>query len=38
VFSRLQSRREDRRAAASEVVAIAVDEDQIGESNFSLVL
>ena len=38
VFSRFQSRQEDRRAAASEVVAIAVDEDQIGESYFSLVL
>ena len=42
LFQRLQSRREERHSlassAADEVVAVAVDDSQLGESNFSLVL
>lgn len=38
LFQRLQSHREDRRLAAEEVVAVAVEDNQLGESNFSLVL
>lgn len=37
-FQSIHSRREDRRAAEDEIVAVAVGDDQLGESNFSLVL
>ena len=38
LFSRMQNRREDRRVAREEVVAVAVEDTQLGESNFSLLL
>jgi len=38
LFRNMQNRREDRRVAREEVVAVAVEDEQLGESNFSLVL
>lgn len=38
LFQRMQTRREDRRVAREEVVAVAVEDEQLGESNFNLVL
>ena len=38
LFQRMQTRREDRRVAREEVVAVAVEDDQLGESNFSLIM
>jgi len=38
LLQRMQNRRDDRRVAREEVVAVAVEDEQLGESNFSLVL
>ncbi len=38
LFQRMQNRRDDRRVAREEVVAVAVEDEQLGESDFSLVL